>query len=430
MKKNVLILFILLASVPLHSQKLLTLKECYEKALQKNPIAREKDAYNNIWKIRDMNLSKGWLPTLDANASFVYNSEVVDLRGVLSSIPIPGIASAIKPLPHEQYKIGLDINQVFYDGGAIKGARATEKANLKANQQQTEVDLYKIRDQVNSSYFTLLLLERQKELLNDYLELINKKLTSMSSALNNGVVSKSDIDVLNSEKIGIEQQLSENDIKKASLISILSDLTGLTIDPQIQFIMPQSGNELSYEISRPELKLFDFRNEQLGAGLNVIRSNRMPKAFGFATLGYGNPPGSNFFKDQFAPYYIIGGGLKWNIFDWNKAKNEKQIIKIQQEIIEDRKSDLADNLKRMLQSKNAEISSLQSLIERDTELIAIRKRITATAESQYENGAITATDYLNELNKEKLAIVNYEIHKINLAMARIEFLNISGKEIE
>jgi outer membrane protein TolC len=430
MKKIVLILFILLGPLPLFSQKLLTLKECYEKALQKNPIAREKESYNNIWTIRDRDLSKGWLPTLDANASFVYNSEVVDFKQVLSSIPLPGIASAIKPLPNEQYKITLDINQVIYDGGAIKGARVAEQANLKVNQQQTEVDLYKIRDQVNSCYFTLLLLMRQKELLNDYLELINKRLNSMLSALNNGVIPKSDIDVMTSEKIGIEQQLSENDIKKASLISILSDITGLTIDPQTQFTMPQSGNELSYEISRPELKLFDYRNEQLGAGLNIIRSNRMPKAFGFATLGYGNPPGSNFFKDQFAPYYIIGAGLKWNVFDWNKTKNEKQLIKIQQEIIVNRKSDLTDNLKRMLQSKNAEISSLQLLIEKDSELIAIRKRITATAESQYENGAITATDYLDELNKEKLAILNYEIHKINLAMARIEFFNISGKDIE
>ena len=122
--------------------------------------------------------------------------------------------------------------------------------------------------------------------------------------------------------------------------------------------------------------------------------------------------------------------MKWNIFDWNKVKNEKQQIKIQQEIVENRKTDMTDNLKRMLQSKNSEITSLQSLIEKDSELIAIRKRITASAESQYENGTITATDYLNELNSERQSLINYEIHKINLSMARIEFLNISGKEIE
>ena len=70
------------------------------------------------------------------------------------------------------------------------------------------------------------------------------------------------------------------------------------------------------------------------------------------------------------------------------------------------------------------------MIESDTELISLRKRITASAESQYQNGTITATDYMNELNSERQAMINYEIHKINLAMARIEYMNISGGEIK
>ena len=161
--------------------------------------------------------------------------------------------------------------------------------------------------------------------------------------------------------------------------------------------------------------------------MKVIESKRMPKAVGFATFGYGNPPGSNFFKNEFAPYYLLGASIKWNIFDWNKAKNEKQIITYQQQILENRKNDLTDNLKRLLESKTSEILSLKTLIESDSELITLRKRITASAESQYQNGTITATDYLNELNSERQAVINYEIHKINLAMAKIEYLNISGK---
>jgi outer membrane protein TolC len=156
----------------------------------------------------------------------------------------------------------------------------------------------------------------------------------------------------------------------------------------------------------------------------------MPKAFAFATVGYGNPPGSNFFRDEFAPYYILGAGIKWNIFDWNKVKNEKQVISFQQSIIEGRKSDMTENLKRLLDVKSSEISSLESLLKTDTELIELRKRITSAAESQYENGTITATDYMNELNSERQALINYEIHKITLAMARVEYLNISGLEIE
>ena len=432
MKRKVLILIILTIfyASALRAQKILTLKECYNLAATANALAGEKTSYSDISKLKDENLVKGWLPTLDANGSLIYNSSVIDLSSVLGSLPIPGIASAIKPLPHEQYKITLDINQVIYDGGAIRGVRALEKADLNINEKQTETDLYKLRGQINNYYFNILFLIRQKELLNNYLEIINKRITSMQSAVNNGVIIKSDVDVLASEKIKIEQQLIENNIRKTSLMKILSGMTGTEIDSSTEFITPPQEAEPVNELLRPELELFDLRKEQLAAGMKVIESKQMPKAFGFATIGYGNPPGSNFFKNEFAPYYVVGAGIKWNIFDWNKAKNEKQVVSLQQGIIEKRKIDLTDNLIRMLESKNAEITSLRALIESDSELIALRKRITVSAGSQYENGTITATDYLNEMNTERQAILNYEIHKINLSMARIEYLNISGKEIE
>ena len=432
MKKNVLILLIALYSggVSIQAQKILTLKECYDHAMTATALASEKKSYSDISRLKDENLVKGWLPSLDANGSLIYNSSVIDMSGVLGGLPIPGIAGAIKPLPHEQYKITVDINQIIYDGGAIKGARELEKADLSVNQKQTETDMYKIREQINSFYFNLLLLAKQKDLLNNYLEIIKKKIGSIQSGINNGIILKSDEDVLTSEKIKIEQQLAENEIRKISFLKILSDLTGDQIDSSAEFVQPLIPGILSNEIIRPELQLFDLRKEQLNAGIKVIDSKRMPKAFGFATLGYGNPPGSNFFKNEFAPYYVLGASVKWNIFDWNKTRNERQIISYQQTIIENRKNDLTDNLKRLLESKNSEISSLKTLIETDTELITLRKRITATAESQYQNGTITATDYLNELNSERQADINYEIHKINLALSRIEYVNISGKDIE
>jgi outer membrane protein TolC len=432
MKRNVLILIILIILWPLtvRAQKILSLKECYDQAMITNALAGEKEAYANISKLRDDNLAKGWLPTLDANGNIVYNSSVIDMRSVLGSLPIPGIANAIKPLPNDQYKITLDINQVIYDGGAIKGARALEKTDQSVNEKQTESDLYKLREQINTDYFNLLLLARQKELINNYLELITKRISSLQSGVVNGVIIKSDIDVLTAEKIDLGQQLNENEIRKASLLKILSSLTGQEIDASTVLILPPQTDALTNEITRPELQMFDLRKEQLAAGMKIEDSKRMPKAFGYATLGYGNPPGSNFFKNEFAPYYIVGAGIKWNIFDWNKTKNEKQVITLQKGILDNRKSDLTDNLKRMLESKSAEINSLKGLVETDSQLIALRKRITATAESQYQNGTITATEYLNVLNAEHQAMINTEMHKINLALSQIEYLNISGKEID
>lgn len=431
MKSKFLIFSFLIVSwgSVIHAQKILTLKECYDHAMAATALSTEKNAYSSIWQLKDKNLMKGWLPALDANGSFIYNSEVVDMSNALGSIPIPGIADAIKPLPHEQYRITVDINQVIYDGGVIKGARALEKADLSINEKQTETDLYKLRSQINTCFFNLLLLVRQKELLNNYLELINKRITSLQSAYKSGVILMSDLDVMTSEMIKLKQQLSENEIRKTSLLKILADLTGIDIDASTELALPLTAGVLSNELSRPELEVFDLRKEQLNASLKVIQSKRMPKAYGFATLGYGNPPGSNFFKNEFAPYYILGAGVKWNIFDWNKAKNEKHIVNLQQGIIDNRKTDLTDNLNRLLEAKKAEISGYKTLIETDTEQIALRKKITSSAESQYENGIITATELLNEMNSERQALINYEIHKINLAMAQIEYMNISGEDI-
>lgn len=430
MKKELLLLFILLVPVSAFTQKIVTLRECYERAYASAAVAREKEAYSDIWKLKDKNLSRSWLPTLDANGNFIYNSSVVDMTDVLGSLPVPGISDYIRSLPHEQYKVTLDISQTIYDGGAVKGARALEMAGFAVNEMQTETDLYKLREQINSCYFNLLLLSRQRELLQSYLKLINKRISSVNSALANGVILESDRDVLLSEKIKLEQQVSENDIRRASLLKILSSFTDTHIDDSTELVMPAVGQKLTDELTRPELQLFDLRREQLDASRKLIQSKRMPKAFGFATLGYGNPPGSNFFKDEFAPYYILGAGVKWNIFDWNSVKTEKQVLSLQQSIIDNRKSDMTDNLRRLLDAKNAEIENLESLLKTDSELIDIRKRIASAAESQYENGAITATEFMNELNAERQALINHEIHQISLAMARIEYLNMSGKEIK
>ena len=413
-----------------YPQKIITLSDCYDAAMKKSSLAGEQELHTSIWQIKDKNLSKNWLPSLYAGASFIYNSEVVDLGEKFSTVPIPGLADAIKPLPHEQYRITVDITQTIYDGGATKAARELENTNRKVNEKQTETDLYKLRSQVNNYYFSILMLDRQKESFEGFREVIEKRIASMESALKNEIIVPSDIDIMKAEKIKIEQQLKEIEIKKTALLKILSDLTGIAVEPADQLAVPELPGETDIELMRPELQYFDIRKEQLQAGIKTIATRRMPKAYGFATLGYGNPPGNNFLKDEFAPYYIIGAGIKWNIFDWSRVKNEKEILTLEQNIIEKRKTDLEENLRRMLEAKKAEILSLESLLESDRELIELRKKISSAAISRYENGVITAAEMLGELNAERQAAVTYELHKVSLAMAKAEYFNISGQEIK
>ena len=347
----------------------------------------------------------------------------------MGMLPLPQPPEGLASIPHEQYRVTFDVTQTIYDGGAVRSARLLEQATGRVNQAQTEVDLYDLRSRINGYYFNLLLLSRQREVLNSHLEVVRKRILSAESAVGSGVALKSDVDALEAERIKLQQQLTENAIGMDAMRRILSGYTGIEFDASTSPAIPVVDWPPDEEISRPELQLLDIRSEQLEASKLLLKSGRMPKAYGFATLGYGNPPGNNFFKTEAEPFYVVGAGVKWNIFDWNRARNERQVISYQQDLLNVRKNDIIDNLRRLLDAKRAEIESLEALVKSDDELLELRKRIREAAEAKFENGVITATDYLNELNAERQALLSQQIHMVNLGKAKVEYMNICGKEI-
>jgi len=428
MKKYILILIIM--TLPCSFIEIITLALCYENATRNHPQAGEKQLHQNLWQLKQDNLSSSWYPVIEAGANALYNSNVVDMSEAFESIPVPGITDNIPVMPHDQYKLTIDINQVIYDGGAIKGNRLFEDAGLEVSKKEVEVELYNTREQVNNYYFAFILLHKQKEQLNIYLQTITEQILSLESGIRNGVLLPSDRDVLKAEKIRLEQQIAEAEIRINSTAAVLSDLTGMEINSDTEAIIPDPVISRSDDISRPELNVLELKKQQLEANKAIIKSERMPKAFAFATLGYGKPPGNDFFSETFGPYYIVGAGIKWNIIDWKRNNRQQQIIDINKSIISTHRKNLEENLSRALEMKYAEIKSLESALESDEELISIHKNVRNTALSQYNNGTITASEYLSEWNKEKQAVINREIHAVSLARAQIEYLNIAGKEIE
>ncbi len=409
------------------AQRMLTLQECYEKAYSHTPVSDEKLSFDALWQLKDRNLSAGWLPSLVASGSFIYQSSVVDMTEVMEGLPFP-ITGYFQSMPHEQYKVTLEVNQMVYDGGATRSARAMAMADLHLNDKQTDIDLYKLKEQINHYYFGVLLIDRQQELLQGYLELTDKRIASLNAALESGVMLKTDLDVLQGEKIRLQQQIIGNEIRKASLEKLLSSITGIDLDTSIRLLMPVFKGPLPVELKRPELQMFDLKKEYLEASLKAIRSKRNPRAFVFGTFGMGNPPGNNFFKDEFAPYYFLGAGLSWKIYDWKGVQNEIRMVSCQQSILENRKEELSDQMKRQLDAGLAEIHILESMLATDEELIVLRKRITAAAESKYQNGTITMTELMHEINTEIQAEKDLQIHQIQLEMARTQYLNICGKD--
>lgn len=425
MKKLVLILAASVACIAAGGQRAVTLQECYDSAAVTSPLAKERDIYTLLSGLRDHNLASVFLPSLDLNASLVYNSDVVDMSQMLGSMPLP--PGSLPSIPNEQYRATVDISQMIWDGGVTRNARAVEKVILDLNMQQNEADVYRLREQVNNYFFMILLTSKQTEVAEMTLSEIEERMREAQSAVENGVVPAVTLDVLKAEMIRVGQSLTELKHRREALVSALGQITGIRELHEADLILPEVSYEEDLPVDNPDLRIFDARMRQLEVSKDLLRSQRMPKAFAWAQAGYGNPPGSNFLSEKADVYYSLGGGIRWTIFDWSRNSNERRSVDLQHQLTGIRRLAMEESLQRLLMLKKAEIASLKESALHDEELIAIRKRVTLVAASQLENGSITASQYLSDLNGEKQAQVSAALRQIAIIRAEVEYMNITGK---
>ena len=424
MKRIAFITILLPAVLSLTAQRSVTLQQCYDSASVASPLSGEKELYAGITRLRDRNLAAAWYPSLDLGGSFNYQSDVVDMSDLLGSMPVP--AGSLPAIPHEQYRATVDLSQVIWDGGVTRSSRDVERVVSELNMQQSEADLYRLREQVNNYYFSLLLVRSQAEVTSVLISELDARIKEVSSGVENGVVPSVTLDVLTAERISAGQSASGLHRRAEALAGALEQITGMRGLNEAVLELPGQvlpENDLS---GNPDLRLFDTRSRHLELSKDLLRSQRMPRLFGFAQAGYGNPPGNNFLSDKADIYYSVGAGIKWNIYDWGKNSNDRRSLTLQQQLLGIRKSAAAEALQRLLTLKMAEIESVREAAARDGELIDIRRRITATAASQLSNGVITASQYLTELNSEKQAVIAAAARKISIARAETEYVYITG----
>ena len=74
----------------------------------------------------------------------------------------------------------------------------------------------------------------------------------------------------------------------------------------------------------------------------------------------------------------------------------------------------------------ANIIKYEEAVGRDKEILQLREEITGASVSKLENGVITSTEYITELNAETQARIQLDLHRIQLEQARISFLTSKG----
>lgn len=416
MKNKLILLFLLLLPIALSAQQTLTLEDCYNRAEQHYPLAAQTQllAQKSSHEIAAINKSK--LPRIDLNAQSTYQSDVIGLP-----MSLPGVESLNK----DQYRTTLDVNQLIYNGGLISINTQLKETQTKNNQQQVAVQLYHLKNRINHYYFSLLLLQEKKALLQSKKEVLNTKILEVKSGVKNGALLPASELVLEAELTKIRQQDIELDFERIKMLQSLSELTFTELNQETILTQPHA-TPTGINGKRPELALYDLQNEQIEIAKRILSKSSLPKISVFGQAGYGNP-GLNMLDNSFQSFYMLGLRANWNVFDWGKNKKDKIALDITKEIIQSEKETFEMNTKIELQQMNNEIRKITQLLATDLEMIQTREKIVQSSDIQMKNGVITTAEYLSEFINLFEAKNTLKTHEVQLSLAKSNYEIIKGK---
>ena len=417
----IIAIFILLPAVSRTQHNgVLTLEYCREQAVLNYPAHRQYELLREVTEIEQKNLGKNWLPTMNLNGQASYQSDVTKVPTIIPQF-------SPEPISKDWYKLYLDVTQVVWDGGSTRQGKVIEGIDHDIDVQNLDIELYRIKEQVNNVFFNILLLQENRNLLEMHIGLISARLEEVNSAVSNGVILASNADILRAEKLKAEQKLDEVDAARGAALASLALLIGEEIPPGTHLLMPSPEVDLSQGPGqRLEYGLFDLQQSRLDAMKKMSATSLMPKFQAFGQAGVGRPA-FDMLSDDFEDYYIVGLRLNWNFWNWNRTRNEKELLTLNSSIVDSKKDAFTKNVSIEQERARAEVIKYESLIRKDQEILELRSKVVREYTSLLDNGVITATEYLSELNAESEARLNINIHKIQWVQAKYQYLATIGQ---
>lgn len=396
----------------------LTIETCQDKARYNYPLLKQYGLIEQSETYSISNANKGYLPQLAIYAKASYQSEVTELP-----ISIPGV----KGLTKDQYQAYAEVNQTIWDGGKIGSQKKTIKASTELDRQKTEVDLYALKDRVNQLFFGSLLLKEQLMQNESLQKELQTNYDKVKAYMAGGIANQSDLDMIRVEQLKNAQRRSELLAAQKSFSEMLSAMIGGTASLKDTLIKPDFQNTLTGvpQSNRPELKMFEAQSNYYESQKSSYQSANMPQVSLFGQAGYGKP-GLNMLKSDFSSYYMLGARLFWNFGNFYTSKANIRKIELYKQSVSVQEETFLYNNNLIVKQQLNEIEKIKEQLKSDDEIISLRTSIRKTAEAKVENGTLSVSDFLNELNHESLAIQDKILHEIHFLMAIYNLKNTTN----
>ena len=410
MGKRILTFIIIILAVSAHAQ---TLEECQQAAEKNYPVIKRYDLIGRTTELTVSNLQKEWLPRITASAQATYQNAVAAWPESIKSV-YQRMGLDMKGLKKDQYKVGIDVQQMLYDGGVISSQKRIARQEGKLQEVQNDVNQYQLRQRVNEMYFSLLLLNEQIRLNDDVKALLLSSEKKLAAMVKGGTAATSDYENVMAERLGAEQQNSSLKAQQQMLQRLLSVFCGMEVN---HLQKPKPAEVSTTTNNRPELSMFDSQIKLVEAKEKALNARLMPK-LGLFAQGYYGYPGYNIFEDMMDRKWTLNGivGIKmsWDLSAFYTHKNDRERLNMERKMAENAREVFLFNSRLDEIQHTEDVDRYQKMVQSDEEIITLRTNVRKAAESKLAHGIIDVNSLLREINNENAAKAQQAIHEIDM----------------
>ena len=358
MKRTILLLTFVVTVSCMHAQRMLTLEECRNLAIQNN---KELQISGEKIKMADNEKKAAftkYFPQLSANGAYMWNQKDINLldMGTLSS-SLSSSLGGLAQLPMIQHLMSgvndmqhLDVQNIWvgnvslvqpvFMGGKIVNYNQITKFAKQLAESMNNLQLQDLIYKTDETYWQVISLVNKKKLADAYVDLLRKMDSDVTAMIYEGVATEAD-------GLSVKVKLNEAEMAQTKVENglaltrmLLAQICGLSLEEDLSLAdekldnFPVETTQASADLNeafmnRNELRSLDLATKIYKRKERIALAEMLPNVALAANYFVTNP---NVFKNDFAGMFNVGVMVKVPLSGWwegtyrrNSAKAETRI---------------------------------------------------------------------------------------------------------
>ncbi len=437
------------------AQQAPTLQELINSALQIDGTLNQQILENKYTHLDDQKLKDVFLPKVEVSGQAGYLYTSAHLKSPEIGIPpIPNIfPGAI--IPEGQFSNNLNISGIsalakaeasvlLYSGGKVKYLKAANREKNISENLLMEKSRDEIITEISKAYDQIALVQESKNVLNEAKKRLDINRKTADKALGYGLITPYDRKKIELAQALLDSKLVEYEGRRELLITQIYLLTGVDRN-RIELIQPKLET-ITYEVldqsieNRVEIQALNHGLKATDYKIKAEERWWIPKVQAQTSLSYFglynnsittskellpnsgkkldlNPSNVNVF-----PLFQAGVGFKWDIFDGNEGKHLVERVKIEKELLENKKRDASKKLNLNLANNQTNYKIANAQIKLKEKAREIAKQGLEQVEKEFRYGTKTSSNLIDAENDYENAELDYQTAIFNQRRSAIELM--------